>query len=368
MPKESLPIPVLTPEQVKLVEDNYHLNIRELIRLVFNDPNLTMRNDPQIKAVRQALAAMGKVSGPPPSKKEEELLEELVTEEHKEYIRNNIQDSNGPLEIARIIFDNPNLLPSSKQCRAVHIYCRQLDPNYKKEDKIVEELDYSVPKSAIHLIGRVNKYAVNKASGSRALDSAKLSSADTQKLEALLSYMRMPQFKVEADKFTRQIDRDVFESTFVANCWDKPDMPAEHVLQFIQLSSLVAKSNLIDRMMQKMDDRVNEALDDNTPLKMNDVEALDKLRAKSTESMKQISALIKALTGERARLTDEKRAGSASMHNLVDSWKKQDDRQKIIQLAERRQKAALKEEIERFSSMDSLKAELFGLNRDNIIL
>ncbi len=361
------PVPVLTPDQIQLVEQNYTLNIRELVRLVFNDNALTLRSDPEVKAVKQALASVGKHVNPVPSPKEAEQLAEL-TEENKEYIRNNLKDSSGPLEIARTIYDNPNLLPSSKQCQAIYLYCRQIDPNYKRDEEMTEETDYQPPRTLNILIGKVNKYASNKNAGGKALfDPGKLTPSQTQQLEALHSYMKMPLFKVEADKFVKKIDRDVFESTFISNCWDKSDLPSEHVIQFIQLSSMIVKYNQIDRMMQKVDLRVSAMLDDNTRLSMTDVDALSGLQEKGTAAMKQINALIKSLTGERARITDEKRLGNASMHNLVQAWKNEEDRRKIIQLAERRQKAALKQEVERLSSMDALKIELFGLSKSDIV-
>lgn len=362
-----LPI-VLTPEQKALVEKNFDKNIRELVQLTFSDPKLNLRNEAEVKAVKQCLAELGRHVNAPPTEKEAELLVTL-TEEHKEYIRNNIRDANSALEIARTIFDNDRLLPSSKQCQAVQLYCKQIDPNYRKDEEIAADLEYSPPKSAIHLIGRINRYAVNKSgSGKTLFDASNLNSAQSQQLESLFAYMRMPLFKVEADKFVRRIDRDVFESTFIAHCWDKTDLASEHVVQFIQLSSMIVKYNQIDRMMQKVDQRVSMVLEDETALKMNDVDALNALQEKGTAAMKQINALIKSLTTERSKMTDEKRAGNASMHNLVEAWKRREDRRKIIQLAERKQKAALKEEIVRLSTMDSLKCEIFGISKEDIVL
>lgn len=363
------PAIVLTPDQLRLVEANYTLNIRELIQLVFADASLTLRNDQHVKAVKQALATCGKQANPVPSPKEAEVLAEL-TEEHKEYIRNNLKDSSGPLEIARIIYDNPNLLPSSKQCQAVYLYSRQVDPNYKRDEELTDETDYKPPRTLNQLIGKVNVYASNKNAGGKALfDPNIMTPSQTQQLEALHSYMKMPLFKVEADKFVKKIDRDVFESTFISNCWDKADLQSEHVIQFIQLSSMIVKYNQIDRMMQKVDLRVSAVLDaGETHLKMSDVEALSGLQEKGAAAMKQINSLIKSLTIERSKITDERRSGNANMHNLVTAMKNETDRRKIIQLAERRQKAALKQEVERLSSMDSLKCELFGLSKSDIVL
>lgn len=350
------------------MEKFYYLNIRELIQKVFNNPSLTLRSEPEVKAVKLALADMGKQINPVPTKKEQELLDAL-TEDKKEYIRNNYQSSS-PLEMTRLLFENPKLEGFSKQCQSVMTYCRQLDPKYIKEDDVADDAPYEPPKNIVHMMGKVNRYAINTRGDGRALfDPATLSNAQRHQLEALMAYMQLPLFRVEANKFVKKIDREVFESTFIANCWDKADLTAAQVIQFIQLASLLVKGNQLDRIAQKLDDRQNDNLSDpDSPIKMAEVETLNAYREKINAGAKQIAALIKTLEGERARMIGEKQAGNASMHNLVMSWKLEDDRRKIIQLAERKQKAALKAEVQRLESMDSLKCEIFGLSKSDIVL
>lgn len=368
MPKEARPEIFLTADQKKTVQDFYYLNIRDLVRKVFNNPDLNLRCDPEVKAVKEALAELGKKPNPVPSRKEQELLDGL-SDEQKEYIRNNFQNSS-PLEMTRILFDNTKLQGFSKQCQMVMTYCQTLDPKYIKDDDLAEDEAYEPPKNIIGLMGKVNKYAMNTRGDGKALfDPATLTNSQRHQLEALLAYMSLPLFRVEANKFVKRIDREVFESTFIANCWDKPDLTAAQVIQFIQLASLLVKGNQLDRIAQKLDDRQNDNLSDpDSPIKMTEVETLNAYREKINAGAKQIAALIKTLEGERAKLMEEKQAGNASMHNLVMAWKSEEDRKKIIQLAERKQKAALKAEVERLASMDSLRAEIFGLNRDDIIL
>lgn len=367
MPKMARDEITLTPEQRALVEEFYYLNIRELIRKVFNNDELTLRCDPEVKAVKQALADLGKKPNPVPTVKEQELLN-VLTEEQKEYIRNNYRDSS-PLEMTRLLFDNPKLEGFSKQCKVVMTYCKQLDPKYIKEEEIAEDGPYEPPKGIIQVLGKANRYAMNTRGDGKALfDPATLSNAQKHQLETLLAYMQLPLFKVEANKFNKKVDREVFESVFIANCWDKPDLTAAQVIQFIQLASLLVKGNQLDRIAQKLDDRQNDNLSDpDSPIKMTEVETLNAYREKINAGAKQIAALIKTLEGDRAKTMEAKHASNASMHNLVESWRREDSRKKIIQLAERQQKAALKKEIERFSTMSSLKSEIFGLNQDDLL-
>lgn len=367
MSKDARPKIELTQEQKNLVEKYYYLNIRELIQKVFNNPSLTLRNEAEVDAVKRELADAGKKAIPVPEKKEQVLLD-MLDGEKKEYIKNNYQDSS-PLEMARLLFANPKIQGFSKQCQAVMAFCRQLDPSFVKDEDMADDVKYEPPKTITVLMGKVNAYAINtRGDGRTLMDSANVTAAQKHMLEALMAYMRLPLFQVEANKFTKRVDREVFESTFIANCWDKPDLTAAQVIQFIQLASLIVKGNQLDRIAQKLDDRQNDNLSDpDSPIKMTEVETLNAYREKINAGAKQIAALIKTLEGERAKLNQEKLAGNASMHNLVQAWKQQLERQKIIELAEKKQKAALKAEIDRFGSMESLKGEIFGLNREDIL-
>jgi hypothetical protein len=82
--------------------------------------------------------------------------------------------------------------------------------------------------------------------------------------------------------------------------------------------------------------------------------------------MKQISALIKTLSGERAKIINEKIAGAGSMHPLIEAWKTEEGRKKIIAIAQKRQNV-VKDEVERLSQMDALRCEIFGLDKESIV-
>jgi hypothetical protein len=353
----------LSETQKAYLDTHWSNDLRELVRTLFANPNLTLRSA-EAKAVRQYLASIGKQPvGEAPS------TELQLTEEQKLHIENNIESASGPVEMAIAIFNNARLGVNSRETRAVAEFCRTLDPNYRKNDELVEDLEYIPPKSINVLIGLVNKYAINpRQDGKAMLDPGKIGSKEQRSLLSLQAHMQTPLFRVEASKFIKKIDREVFESQFIANCWGKTDLSSEHVLQYIQLCSLTVKNNQLDRIAQKLDDRMEPALDDSTvPLKMPEVETLNAMREKIVATMKQITALIKTLTGERAKIAGEKMAGSASMHNLVETWKNEEDRKRIIMMNERRQKKDLKKEVERFSDMDSLKIEIFGLDKNDIL-
>ncbi len=354
-------IPQLSDAQKTYIDSNWQSDLKELVRVVFANPGLTLRA-PEAKAVRQYLSATGKKAVEPTNTEFE------LSADHREFVKNNIVNSSGPVEMARTLFSNVKLGVNSRETQAVAAFCREIDPNYRKNDELVEILEYEAPKSTTVLMGMVNQYAINpRQDGKAMLDSAKLTVKDTKALQSLLAHMRTPLFRVEANKYIKKIDREVFESQFIANCWGKTDLSAEHVLQYIQLCSLTVKQNQLDRMAQKLDDRLEPTLDDaSQPLKMAEVETLNAMREKIVATMKQITSLIKTLSGERAKIAMDRAASSASMHQLVEAWKNEDDRKRILLLAEKKKKD-LKVEVERLSDMDALKAEIYGLSKDDIL-
>ncbi len=363
MSKDAKPLPVLTDEQKAFIEANWFMDVRELAQKVFKNPNLTLRHV-ETKAVRAYLASIGKVAIEADDKINA-LVADLTTEQ-QEFIRATYKDAAGPVETARALFKNERLLPSAYEVTLVRAYIRKIDPRHRREDEMVDDIDYQPPGTLNKLVARLNRYQI-KDNG-RDFEADSLNGSQKNQLEALLDYLRTPTFKVEADKFQRRIDREVFEYTFLAMCWDKPDLSAEHLLQFIQLASLTAQRNELDRDSRKLNERFSVSLDDPSQrLQKAEVDALNAMREKTAETIKQITALIKTLSGERSKQINEKLAGASSMHPLVQAWKQEETRKRLIAAVDKLKRQPLKAEVERFSTMDSIKAEVWGLNANDII-
>ena len=361
--KVAKPLPVLTEQQKDMIAINWQMDIKELTRMVFSNPVLDGRSI-ECKAVKLHLASLGRVAIPVPLAASKSFS---LSEEQREYIQNNYASST-PLEMARLLFGDPNLLINSAENKMVLTYCRQLDPNYKKGEETVEG-QFESPKNIKELIEKVNKYAINpKKDGKPIYDPDNLSSNDKKQLQGLLGYMKLTLFRTEGNKYMRKDDRELYESTFVSVCWDKPDLLSEEAIQYITFAAETVKYAQIERLIGLLDERLRSMLE--TPggkINMSEVELLNSVREKSNASMKQSSALLKSLIGERAKRLNDRIQSSASMHNLVEMWRKEDDRRRIIQMNERKQKAALKAEVERLSDMDALKSEIFGLSKEDIL-
>ena len=372
MPKDAKPPIVFTPEQIAFMEQNWKMEPLELARGTFGDTTIT-RRDHKYNEVRRWIAGARRkdtmgftapVASAPTGGPTEEL-----SEDHKEYIRNNYVNASGPWELAKVIFGDTNLAFSSKQTRLVSSYLKQIDPNYKKNDELADDEDYAAPRDVRTLIQRMTAYGMNLKDGDKPLfDTEKLSPNDQKQLSILLGYMGLPLFKIEATKYVRKIDRILFESTFIWLCWNKTDLTSEEVHQYIAFSGETVKKNQVERTVQLLDERLNGMLTGSSDGKLNitEIELLNSVREKANASMKQQAALLKSLVGDRSKRMAEKIQSSASFHLFVEAFRRESDRQRIIKLNEKFKKG-LAEEVERLSTMDSLKVEIFGLNKDDIL-
>ncbi len=347
----------------KIIEANWKRPLKELVQQVWADPTITLM-DVRAKLVKQHLATLGKE--PTVRNKGGKPVPYTLSETERLYIETNAKVAK-PYEMAQHLFGE-GIGTGSKECRAVYAYYKQIDPASIRDEELVEDTDYEPPAHAMIVLSLVNKYTLStRHDGKKLLDPAKLTAHETRQLQCLLTYMRSPLFKVAADRYTRKVDRLLLESTIVSFCWDKTDLMAEEVHQYINLASETVKYNQIERMVQKLDQRINDMLDDaETPLKMAEVELLNSVREKANVSMKQQAAFLKTLVGERSKREEERSKTNSDLHNLVASFMDREKRRRILKVAnEYREK--LGEEVQRLSDMDSLRADLFGLDSGDIL-
>lgn len=368
MPKVAKALPELTPEQKAILAQHWRKDAHDLLRMLWPDrPELTLRNV-EWKSARAHMLTLGKQ--PIGDRRADEPIGGLgFNGEQEAFIKANYKEAHGPVELARTLYANPKLMPGSNEVRLVIAQIKRIDPYHFKNDAEIIEVDYQPPQTAVELVGRLNGYGIVTTPDGKPLDHNRLNQQYVRQLDALMSYMRRTAFRVEANQFTRKVDRDIFEENFLSLCWDKPDLTPEYVLQYIQLASVSVQKMQADRTARKLTERFEAGLEDpEQRLAKNEVDALKNTADKVVESMKQMNALIKTLSGDRAKQINEKIAGASSMYPLVQAWRSEEGRKKIIDLVRKKQQAELKDEVARLSSMDSLKCELWGISKEAIVV
>ncbi len=96
------------------------------------------------------------------------------------------------------------------------------------------------------------------------------------------------------------------------------------------------------------------------------VEVIGKIETEYNQSVNRQQKLLGDLKEKRSDRLSKQVKENASILNLVQMWKEEESRKKMIHLAELR-KEVIKEEVERLSSMDEIKCRIMGLSEDEAL-
>lgn len=357
----------LTPDQEAFVLENWKaMDLITMVQTLSGDPKADGRHKLG-RAIRVFLSSKGfeakttkyKAIGP---------IE--LTQEQLEYIKQNA-DRSKPLEVTRLLFENQKLTPLSREFKAVYIAFEQISKNFvRREEAPAEEDIYYAPKSIYKLIPRVNKYVPNPKNEIEPLfpDIKKISGTEEKNLRTLLSYLNIPRFSYQANQFHKEVDRELFESTFIGMTWDKSDLKREEVEQYISLSSEVVQTAQIERHIQRLDREIEDSMtgENDRKLSLNLIELVNGAREKLDKSKERQKKLINNLTDSRAERLKKRIQENSSILNLVDAWRNEKRRQELIQLAIL-QKKAEEADIDKITSMSDVTALIAGLTKGEVL-
>lgn len=288
-----------------------------------------------------------------------------LTSEQREFIKQNAA-SMRPLECTRTLFNDTKLSQLSAEARAVIKYYKKIEPHLVlPEDEIAEE--YTAVTSVVRLIPRVNKYfRKNGESTKPFLDVKELKQAEIRNLNSLLDYMTNYRFLYQISQYKNSLDRDLFESSYIEFLYDKPDCLKEDIHNYISLCVEIVAIAQIERNIQMLNDKYNEILGGSSDEKMSMTlsDTLDKFRQRQKDAKEKYAKLMSMLIEDRSKRIEAK-SSNATLYNMVNLWKQKETRDKMIDRAQDRGRE-LEQEVERLSTLDQLKAEIYGLDSSTI--
>jgi hypothetical protein len=375
----------LTEEQQSIIrlsfQDGSTPNLSDLTKKVFNDASLDGRSK-QGRCIKEYISEfkIGKVKVNVIEKVEPYIL----SEEQKEKIKAAVGGKDfSSLAFARDLFGDNSISSLHREYRAVSEYMRILDDekdkkslrisdsgefesinyqpssNFKRSETPAEQ--YRPPATIMHAIARINKY-LNYGWKEDTLKRAQLKC-----VESLFSYLKIFRFLYQINNYSRQEDRELFEDAFIRYTHDKDDLTQEELDQFITLSNEVVIAADIQRRIEylrmALDDMASES--DGRKISMSLNEAINNAQTEYNQCISRQDKLYKSLTVNRSKRIEEKRSENASILNLVYAWKQEENRERMIALAER-QREALKEEVQKLSSVDEFKAIIRGIDPKEI--
>lgn len=355
----------LTEDQKKLILDNFDkMNLLNLTRMIFKNDDLDGRCN-EGKAVREFLSVQGKQIKT--TKYEKIPLQEL-TDEQKKFIEKSVAAQNSrPIEIARILYNDPRLAANTVQFRTVYEYVKKVDPNQANlADEPVDTKEYKPPQNIQGIAGRVNQY-VSTGETKGTYNPNDLKPSERKKCQKLMGYMDSPRFIYQASSYEKKIDRTLFESEFIRFTYDKEDLTPEEVTQYVSLCAEIVDEAQSNRILSHFQTEVEAGFssgdDEKKKYSVSLSENLSAWRNKCEASKKQQNALLSKLTESRAERIEGRLNQNASVSNLVDLWINEESRNKLISLA-LKEKAEDKDEVNRLSDYESFISLIAGQSKD----
>jgi len=357
---------ILTDQQKQKILEEWNSrkdnppSLLELIRIAFPDDEKIDGRSKEGKAVKEFLATRKIKARAAHEYKYKEKI--ILTEEQKEYIQNNGAMMKG-LEMAKILFKDHRLTQLNQETRAVNEYAKTLRNTpeaYEDPDENVDT-EYKVPKTFISVLARVNKYVHDYPS------KEKITGHQKRCLGSLIGYLGTYRFVHQISRYRNVGNRTLFESSFVRYTHDKGDLTQEEVDQYILLASEVVIASNIQRRIERLQDLLDEAVNEGERrVSMSLVEAISSAQTEYNQCVNRQNKLLGDLKEKRSEKLKKQIKENASILNLVQLWKEEESRQKLIKLADLRKKT-VKQEMENLSSMDEIKCRILGLSEGEVL-
>ena len=271
-----------------------------------------------------------------------------------------------PMELAKVVFDDPKISSLDLRYKVLIEYYNTIDNKVKYSDITNEDASveggYAPPKSESRALVRVNKYVHN------GINKDKLTSKDKKNLATLIGYMHTYRFLHQIGTYGIETDRELFESSFVRYTWDKDDLTQEEVDQYIVLSAEVVIASNIQRRVERLQTLLDQNAEDTEGRKMamSLVEAINTAQTEYNQCVNRQTKLLNELKEKRSQRMSKMMQDSASILNLVELWKDEESRNKMIKLADLRRQN-ISSEIERLSSMEEIKSRILGISEEEVL-
>ena len=338
--------------------------IKELIELAFPDIPEDMKDGRSkygrvVKKFLSENSLEAKVSHKYYPKEKIEL-----TDNQKEFIENNC-GAMKPMDMVKLVFEDPRISPLDLRYKIMLEFLGTLNNKVKYSDVNSEEAvegGYAPPKSEARAMVRVNKYVYH------GIDKSKVTPKIKRNLATLIGYMHTFRFLHQISTYNIETDRELFESSFVRYTWDKPDLTQEEVDQYIVLSAEVVIASNIQRRVERLQQLLDQNAEDTEGrrMAMSLVEAINTAQTEYNQCVNRQTKLLNELKEKRSHRMSKIMQESASILNLVELWKDEESRHKMIKIAELRKKNVSKE-IERLSSMEEIKSRIMGISEEEIL-
>lgn len=352
----------LTDEQkeraLELFEEFPDLNV--LVKKISGDENLDGRCKLG-RDLRSFLARSGKdyaVKG----NSAKGGITELTENQRKFLMSDAINAEMSPLEIARLTFKNEEIKTLTSEHRIVLKFLGEYRSDIIDHSALLADGKWQKPACLLSVITKVNKWCNLELSR----DESQIPNKERKGLQKLLNYLQGYKIWSTINSFNTQDDRDLFESEFVRATWDKPDLTAEELNQYMMVCSNYVRAKHIQRRLDSF-----HVMMENEDLAVGDIsikltEHCKAINEELNACEKRITDLVLKLNGTRSERIKQLQNNNANILALVEAFQNKDERDQMVLAADMRSKL-IEEEATRLESMDEFRARIFGISMGELI-
>jgi len=261
------------------------------------------------------------------------------------------------LQIARLIFTDREASNLGQEQRATFDYMKEeCSPYFYEEERASQK--HVPPVTFDETVRRLNRASQQN------LKKEELNPEKRDCIKKLTKYLAAPRYLQVINNYKSQNDRDLFELEFIRTTWDKSDLTADEINLYINVCVDYINLKNISSHIEKLNTMFNE-IEDQQEMTVRLAEILKSKTDEYDKCEKRMESLIKKLNGDRAARLKDRHHEHASILSLVRNFQMQEERQKMIKIAEM-ERELVKEEVGRLESMESWKARILGINKDDV--
>ena len=347
----------LTADQKSFIRENHASmpDLIELTRATFMDNKIDGRSK-EGRAVR-AFLVNEKIDFK--TTKHPKVKKIKLTTAQKEFAAEYARDGMNPYQIANLLFPDNTITPLSMETLVITDYLNEHGPEGHLVAPTGFEFQYLSPKTSTVVVNKING-----DTGEGWLPN-KLSLMQRDCVQALTRFLSSPRFIQTISAYLDVKDRELFEAEFIRATYDKADLTTDEVNLYINVCIDYINLKHIQKAMNKLDKMFDEA---ESQQEMT-VRLAELLKTKSDEynqCEKRMESLIQKLQGDRSKRISARNDQYASILSLVQVFQDEEERKRMVYLAEM-QKAAVKEEADKLESMPEWKARILGIGKSDIL-
>jgi hypothetical protein len=313
-------------------------------------------DDPRSKEGRVVRQILADAQLKAQTKKWEKVEAIILTPEQKTFIENN-SALHRPMELAKTLWPNENVVPLGRHVRAVAAYVKEIGGEIIQKGETLPEGNYEPPRTIHQIMAKVNVYL------NVGLSLQTMTAYDRKCLEFTIQCLLSPRFIQEINSYATVEKRTSFESEFIRGVWGKLDLLSDEINLILNWCADIIEVTDAKKQAEKLKQILEDTSD--TKVSMSLVESISVVNTHIGECLKRQERIYGLLNKSRAKRDEEKQNKHASLAALFEFFREEENRNKMLRQEEILRQAR-KDEVKRMESLSDTVLLSLGLSAEEI--